>query len=97
MTKCFYWSKSIKVLVGEHGDGRNRGHRLRDYFGEEVYQCLKDVKNIFDPAHIMNPGIIIIDVPPMDKTCVTVRVTKIKKTILSTITAMIIHLKPLTA
>ena len=44
---------------GEHGDGRNRGHRLRDYFGEEVYQCLKDVKNIFDPAHIMNPGIII--------------------------------------
>jgi FAD/FMN-containing dehydrogenase/Fe-S oxidoreductase len=51
---------------GEHGDGRNRGHRLRDYFGEEVYQCLKDVKNIFDPAHIMNPG-IIIDVPPMDK------------------------------
>ena len=51
---------------GEHGDGRNRGHRLRDYFGDEVYQCLKDVKNLFDPKGLMNPG-IIIDVPPMDQ------------------------------
>lgn len=51
---------------GEHGDGRNRGHRLKDFFGAEVYQCLVDVKNIFDPKHLMNPG-IIIDVPPMDQ------------------------------
>jgi FAD/FMN-containing dehydrogenase/Fe-S oxidoreductase len=51
---------------GEHGDGRDRGHRLRDYFGDEIYQCLKDVKNIFDPAGLMNPD-IIIDVPPMDQ------------------------------
>lgn len=51
---------------GEHGDGRNRGHKLREYFGEEVYQCLKNVKDIFDPNHLLNPG-IIIDVPPMDE------------------------------
>jgi FAD/FMN-containing dehydrogenase/Fe-S oxidoreductase len=51
---------------GEHGDGRNRGHRLRDYFGDEVYQCLKDVKTLFDPNNLMNPG-MIIDVPPMDQ------------------------------
>ncbi|MBK8054747.1 MAG: FAD-binding protein [Saprospiraceae bacterium] len=51
---------------GEHGDGRNRGHRLRDFFGDEVYQCLKDVKTIFDPEYLLNPG-IIIDVPPMDQ------------------------------
>ncbi len=51
---------------GEHGDGRNRGHRLRDYFGDEVYQCLKDVKKLFDPKNLMNPG-IIIDVGPMDQ------------------------------
>lgn len=50
---------------GEHGDGRNRGPRLNDYFGEEVYECLKTVKNIFDPKYLLNPG-IIIDVPPMD-------------------------------
>lgn len=51
---------------GEHGDGRNRGHRLKDYFGDVVFNCHKSVKNIFDPKHLLNPG-IIIDVPPMDK------------------------------
>jgi len=51
---------------GEHGDGRNRGHRLRDFFGDEVYQYLMDVKTIFDPKYLLNPG-IIIDVPPMDQ------------------------------
>lgn len=51
---------------GEHGDGRNRGHRLKDFFGAKVYQCLVDIKNIFDLKHLMNPG-IIIDVPPMDQ------------------------------
>ncbi|MBC7884403.1 MAG: FAD-binding protein, partial [Saprospiraceae bacterium] len=51
---------------GEHGDGRDRGPRLKDYFGDEVYQCLKEVKAIFDPKYLMNPG-IIIDVPPMDQ------------------------------
>jgi FAD/FMN-containing dehydrogenase/Fe-S oxidoreductase len=50
---------------GEHGDGRDRGHRLRDFFGPEVYQCLVDVKRLFDPKGLMNPN-IIIDVPPMD-------------------------------
>lgn len=50
---------------GEHGDGRNRGHRLRDFFGDEVYGCLEQVKDLFDPEHLLNPG-IIIDVPPMD-------------------------------
>ena len=50
---------------GEHGDGRNRGHRLKDFFGGKVYQCLKDVKDIFDEKHLLNPG-MIIDVPPMD-------------------------------
>jgi FAD/FMN-containing dehydrogenase/Fe-S oxidoreductase len=51
---------------GEHGDGRDRGPRLRDFFGEEVYECLIAVKNIFDPDRLMNPE-IIIDTPPMDQ------------------------------
>jgi len=51
---------------GEHGDGRNRGHRLKDFFGEKVYHALREVKNIFDPKNLLNPG-IIIDVPPMDQ------------------------------
>ncbi|MGB4838808.1 MAG: FAD-binding protein [Saprospiraceae bacterium] len=50
---------------GEHGDGRNRGHKLREFFGDEVYQCICDVKKLFDPKQLLNPG-IIVDVPPMD-------------------------------
>lgn len=51
---------------GEHGDGRNRGHKLREYFGAEVYQCLTEVKQLFDPKYLLNPN-IIIDVPAMDQ------------------------------
>lgn len=48
---------------GEHGDGRIRSVKLREFFGEEVYNCLKETKKIFDPAGIMNPGIIIDPLP----------------------------------
>ncbi len=51
---------------GEHGDGRNRSPYLKEYFGEEVYTILKQVKHIFDPNGILNPN-IIIDAEPMDK------------------------------
>jgi FAD/FMN-containing dehydrogenase/Fe-S oxidoreductase len=63
----FHLVKKYKgAWSGEHGDGRNRGPRLKDFFGDEVYQCLKDVKSIFDPKYLLNPG-VIIDVPPMDQ------------------------------
>ncbi len=61
--EVFYLVKKYKgAWSGEHGDGRNRGHRLRDFFGDEVYQCLKNLKTIFDPKYLLNPG-IIIEVP----------------------------------
>lgn len=53
-------------ISGEHGDGRTRSVFLEDFFGKEVYQAFRDVKNIFDPAGIMNPG-IIVDPGPMDE------------------------------
>lgn len=65
--EVFYLVKKYKgAWSGEHGDGRNRGHRLRDFFGDEVYQCLKNLKTIFDPKYLLNPG-IIIEVQPMDQ------------------------------
>ncbi len=65
--EVFHLVKKYKgAWSGEHGDGRNRGHRLRDFFGDEVYQCLMDVKTIFDPKYLLNPG-IIIEVLPMDQ------------------------------
>ena len=50
----------------EHGDGRVRSSYLERFFGPEVYNALRDVKKLFDPAGMMNPG-PIIDPPPIDQ------------------------------
>jgi len=49
---------------GEHGDGRARSYKLKEFFGERIYEVLKEIKRLFDPLNVMNPG-NIIDAPPM--------------------------------
>ncbi|NIA07017.1 MAG: FAD-binding protein [Actinobacteria bacterium] len=51
---------------GEHGDGRVRSPFLQRYFGPQVYNALREVKKLFDPAGLMNPG-VIVDPDPMDR------------------------------
>ena len=48
-------------LSGEHGDGRVRAPFLREQFGSTVYQYLVDLKRIFDPENLFNPGVILSD------------------------------------
>ena len=52
--ECFELVKAYKgSWSGEHGDGRNRGPRIRDYFGDEIYDLFLNrdfpgiVANIF--------------------------------------------------
>jgi FAD/FMN-containing dehydrogenase/Fe-S oxidoreductase len=52
-------------LSGEHGDGIVRGEFIEMMIGSENYKILKEIKNVFDPKHIFNPG-KIIDAPAMD-------------------------------
>ena len=52
-------------LSGEHGDGRLRGEFLPQMIGEENYQLIKQIKNIWDPKGIFNPN-KIVDTPPMN-------------------------------
>ena len=52
-------------MSGEHGDGRLRGEFIAFMVGEKNYKILKEVKSIFDPNNIFNPG-KIIDTAPMD-------------------------------
>ena len=54
-------------LSGEHGDGRLRGEFIPLMVGEHCYQLMREVKDLFDPDHIFNPG-KIVDTPPMDST-----------------------------
>jgi FAD/FMN-containing dehydrogenase/Fe-S oxidoreductase len=52
-------------MSGEHGDGRLRGELIPLIIGEHNYGLLKEVKKIWDPQNILNPG-KIIDTPPMN-------------------------------
>lgn len=53
-------------LSGEHGDGRLRGEFIRFMIGDKNYDMLRQVKNIWDPDCLFNPG-KIVDTPPMNK------------------------------
>lgn len=53
-------------LSGEHGDGRLRGEFLRFMVGDACYKMMREIKALFDPDSILNPG-KIIDAPPMDR------------------------------
>ena len=53
-------------LSGEHGDGRLRGEFISFIMGEKNYSLFREVKNIFDPAHIFNRG-KIVDTPAMNE------------------------------
>ena len=44
---------------GEHGDGLVRSYKNREFFGEQLYQTFREVKQTFDPTGLMNPGKII--------------------------------------
>ncbi len=44
---------------GEHGDGRVRSPYLERFFGKKVYDAFTEVKRLFDPAGLMNPGVIV--------------------------------------
>lgn len=52
-------------ISGEHGDGRLRSPMLEQFYGAEVAQLHRDLKNAFDPHHLFNPK-KIVDALPMD-------------------------------
>ncbi len=52
-------------LSGEHGDGRLRGEFIPLMLGEKNYQLLREIKGLWDPERIFNPG-KITDTPKMN-------------------------------
>ena len=47
------------ALSGEHGDGRLRTPLMVRVLGKELCELFRQVKNIFDPLGLMNPGILM--------------------------------------
>ncbi len=54
------------VPSSEHGDGLARSFVNREFFGPAVYDLFRQVKDIFDPQHLFNPG-KIVDAPSPDR------------------------------
>lgn len=50
---------------GEHGEGILRGEFSELLFGPQMVQAFREIKHIFDPNALMNPG-KIMDTPRMD-------------------------------
>lgn len=50
-------------LKAEHGTGRNMAPFVKYEWGDEAYEIMKEIKNIFDPENILNPGVLINDDP----------------------------------
>lgn len=53
-------------LSGEHGDGRTRAPFIEKVLGSDMMPLLRQVKHIWDPDHIFNPG-KIVDPEPMEQ------------------------------
>lgn len=47
------------VMSGEHGDGRVRGPLLERFYGPELMRAFREIKTIFDPRNLLNPGNIV--------------------------------------
>ena len=50
-------------LKAEHGTGRNMAPYVEREWGKEAFQFMKEVKQLFDPNNIFNPGVIFNDDP----------------------------------
>ena len=46
-------------LKAEHGTGRNMAPFVEKEWGEQAYSLMKEIKQLFDPKGILNPGVII--------------------------------------
>lgn len=50
-------------LKAEHGTGRNMAPFVKDEWGADAYECMVELKSVFDPKGLLNPGVIFNDDP----------------------------------
>ena len=46
-------------LKAEHGTGRNMAPFVEMEWGKDAYDLMKEIKTIFDPKNLLNPGVIL--------------------------------------
>ncbi|WP_456823627.1 FAD-binding and (Fe-S)-binding domain-containing protein [Cellulomonas sp. P5_E12] len=50
-------------LKAEHGTGRVMAPFVRRQYGDELYDVMREVKRLFDPRGLLNPGVLLSDDP----------------------------------
>jgi len=50
-------------LKAEHGTGRVMAPYVRRQYGDELYAVMREVKTLFDPNGMLNPGVLMDDDP----------------------------------
>lgn len=50
-------------LKAEHGTGRAMAPYVRRQYGDELYDVMRELKRLCDPAGIMNPGVLLDEDP----------------------------------
>ena len=61
-TAIQFFEEVVKLggtITAEHGDGLARSEFIKLQYGSKNYQIFKEIKNLFDPKKILNPGKII--------------------------------------
>ncbi|WP_022868592.1 FAD-binding and (Fe-S)-binding domain-containing protein [Schaalia vaccimaxillae] len=55
-------------VSGEHGDGRARGELLRFMYSPDMLDLFAQVKGLFDPENLLNPGVLTAPMSPHEAT-----------------------------
>ena len=51
------------TLKAEHGTGRIMAPFVRRQYGDELYDVMREVKALFDPSGVLNPGVLLDEDP----------------------------------
>ncbi|MFJ5272796.1 FAD-binding and (Fe-S)-binding domain-containing protein [Streptomyces sp. NPDC088358] len=51
------------TLKAEHGTGRAMAPFVRRQYGDELYDVMRELKRLCDPAGVLNPGVLLDDDP----------------------------------
>ncbi|WP_338051382.1 FAD-binding and (Fe-S)-binding domain-containing protein [Pseudonocardia acidicola] len=50
-------------LKAEHGTGRVMAGHVRRQYGDELFDVMRELKGLFDPHGVLNPGVVLSDDP----------------------------------
>lgn len=51
------------TLKAEHGTGRIMAPYVRRQYGDELYEVMQEIKRLFDPRGLLNPGVLLNEDP----------------------------------